>query len=431
MFFKKIVDLFVPNYAGSDPELHLSRRLYVFTTLSVAFLTLFFAISYLFYGMLLVSVAQFIISLTALSGYFLYKKTGRYHMPLQVLLFVTWLASIFRVYYMGGISAPTFYTYVIIPVYAGAIFSAGVATLWTLLFCAVPLAFHYMEMQGVHIESHVSGESLASARIWGIIFSNIIVLVVMISVKGIFKKFRKLVEVERDEKAGLLKLFSHDISNPLAVMSISLNQIRKNKNDPEYIEKAIKRSESAIFKISQVVDNIKKIEAMKSGKVKLQNTLTSVFEFCDQIEEYTLPLLQEKKVKLQILKPEQDLWFFCDAELIQTQIVGNLLSNAIKFSVNESLIQLKVAVVGDQFYIEVIDFGKGISQKDFPFIFSADRPTTSVGTAGERGTGFGLPIVKSVVEILGGSIHVESKSEQDGFEKTGSVFKINIPVRLK
>ncbi len=431
MFFKKVVDIFVPAYAGSDPEVHLSRRLYVFTTLSVALLTLFFAVSYLAYGMMVIAFAQFLISLTAVFGYFLFKKTGHYHLPLHVLLFVTWIASIFRVYYMGGISAPTFYTYVIIPVYAGAIFTASTAVVWTLLFCAVPLVFHFIENQGVAIDNHISKEGLASARIWGIVISNIIVLVVMISVKGIFKKFRRLVEIERDEKAGLLKLFSHDISNPLAVMNISLNQIRKNKQDPEYVEKAIKRCESAVFKISQIVDNIKKIEAMKSGKVKLQNTLTSVFEICDQIEEYTFPLLQEKQISLRMVKPEQDISIFCDSELIQTQIVGNLLSNAIKFSVNESTVELTVKVLGDRLLIEVKDSGKGISQKDLPFIFSADRPTTSLGTAGERGTGFGLPIVMSVIEILGGNIQVESRSAVDGFDKTGTIFKINIPVRLK
>lgn len=431
MVFQKVVDLFVPTYAGSDPELHLSRRLYVFTTLSVALLTLFFAISYLVYGMVLISMAQFFISLTALLGYLLYTKTGKYTLPLHVLLFVTWGASIFRVYYMGGITAPTFYTYVIIPVYAGAIFSAPVAAIWTFLFCAVPISFHYLNLNGLKLESHISDEALSTARIWGIILSNLIVLLVMISVKGIFKKFRSLVEVERDEKAGLLKLFSHDISNPLTVMGISLNQIRKNKTDPEYIEKAIKRCESAIFKISQIVDNIKKIEAMKSGKVKLQNILTSVHEFCDQVEEYTAPLLLDKNIRLQIEKPSEDDSFFCDTELIQTQVVGNLLTNAIKFSPKESQIYLSVGLHLDQLKIEVMDKGKGISRKDMPFIFSADRPTTSVGTEGEKGTGFGLPIVKSVIEILGGTIQVDSKSSVDGFQEAGSVFKVSLPVKLK
>lgn len=431
LYFKKVIDLFVPTYVGSDPELNLSRRLYVFTTLTIALLTMFFSLSYLAYGMFAISAAQLTISMTALLGYFLFKKTGKYATALHVLLSVTWVASVFRVYYMGGISAPTFYTYVIIPVYAGAVFSPMVASFWTGLFCCVPLFFHFLELSGVKLQSHIPPEGLSSARIWGIIVSNVIVLIVMISVKSIFNKFRTLVEKERDEKAGLLKLFSHDISNPLSIMTITLNQIKKNKSDPAFIDKSLKRCESAIFKISQIVDNIKKLEAMKSGKVQLQNNLTSVYELCDQIEEYTMPLLMEKSIVLQIDKPPQDISFFCDTELIQTQIVGNLLSNALKFSDKQSVIRLKVDIDGNNFCLEVQDFGRGISKKDLPFIFSADRPTSSIGTEGEKGTGFGLPIVKSVIEIMGGSIQVESRSPLDGYEKTGTIFKVHLPVRLK
>ncbi len=85
---------------------------------------------------------------------------------IRFILIITWIASLYRVYTMGGITAPTFYTYTIIPVYSGAILGAFEAAFWTCLFVFIPLAFHFYYLNGGVILTLFSESELASARIF-------------------------------------------------------------------------------------------------------------------------------------------------------------------------------------------------------------------------------------------------------------------------
>ena len=93
------------------------------------------------------------------------------------------------------------------------------------------------------------------------------------------------------------------------------------------------------------------------------------------------------------------------------QIFYNLLSNAVKFSKFEGNIDLKVSVKkGDKpkLHFDIIDYGKGIEESDFEKIFQPFQQT-DVGIKQGGGTGLGLAIVKQLVELLGGTISVDSK----------------------
>ena len=80
------------------------------------------------------------------------------------------------------------------------------------------------------------------------------------------------------------------------------------------------------------------------------------------------------------------------------QIIKNLISNAIKFSYENSVIKIISKLEGDKLKISIIDTGLGIVQKNVAKMFEISESISTHGTAGEKGTGIGLPLSKEFVE---------------------------------
>ena len=109
-----------------------------------------------------------------------------------------------------------------------------------------------------------------------------------------------------------------------------------------------------------------------------------------------------------------------DADALE-QVFTNLLSNAVKYAPHAPDIEVKACVEGKHVVISVRDHGLGIDDGDLPRIFERFfRAKTSTGIAG---TGIGLNLVKTLVEMHGGSVRVESKVSE------GSVFTVQLPIQ--
>jgi|GEM_PF-4090834 len=118
-------------------------------------------------------------------------------------------------------------------------------------------------------------------------------------------------------------------------------------------------------------------------------------------------------------------------------IIGNLVSNAIKFSPPRGriLVSLRYEEDEDELVIEVSDQGEGISDTRMHSLFDGNMRTSSNGTHGERGTGFGLPLVRATLAMFGGRISVATQGSRytlpNGEVSTGSgtTFACRIPRR--
>jgi signal transduction histidine kinase len=104
------------------------------------------------------------------------------------------------------------------------------------------------------------------------------------------------------------------------------------------------------------------------------------------------------------------------------QVVSNLLGNAIKFTPEEGQVHIRVRSTPGEVVLEVQDTGVGIPAGQVAEMFQHFKHASRPGTAGERGTGLGLTIVRRLVELHGGQIAVESE------EGRGTTFTIRLPV---
>jgi CheY-like chemotaxis protein len=111
-----------------------------------------------------------------------------------------------------------------------------------------------------------------------------------------------------------------------------------------------------------------------------------------------------------------------DAERLK-QVVWNLLSNAIKFTPRAGLVQIELERVDSQVELRVIDNGSGISNDFLPYVFDRFSQADSSITRSRSGLGMGLAIVKSLVELHGGVIGVQSPGEGQG-----ATFTVKLPI---
>jgi signal transduction histidine kinase len=102
-----------------------------------------------------------------------------------------------------------------------------------------------------------------------------------------------------------------------------------------------------------------------------------------------------------------------EATSLNHNVLNNLISNAIKFSRPGSTIDISSSVSGDNILLIVQDHGIGMPKDLIANVFRTDKPTSRTGTSGEKGTGFGMPVVNSYMQRFGGSISIESVTETE------------------
>ena len=101
-------------------------------------------------------------------------------------------------------------------------------------------------------------------------------------------------------------------------------------------------------------------------------------------------------------------------------VINNLISNAIKFSHTNSCIDVMASMNGDEVRVTVRDFGVGMPSTLLAKVFMPNEATSRVGTSGEAGTGFGMPLVKSYMERYGGGVEISSESIEESPKNHGT-----------
>ncbi len=205
------------------------------------------------------------------------------------------------------------------------------------------------------------------------------------------------------QRLELLHLLSHDLKNPFSNIS-SLVELCESGDNPVEILPIIKQAASHGIAI---IDIAREMQAIESGKK--QFSLVPV-DFNKALDEATYLLkdkLEEKHIRIERDLPPQ-LSVIAEEHSLATTVLANLLTNAVKFSHPNSSVYVSAEIRQEAITISIGDKGIGIPATLLPHLFDFHHKTSRQGTAGERGTGFGMPLVKKFMEAFGGAIEVRS-----------------------
>ena len=162
--------------------------------------------------------------------------------------------------------------------------------------------------------------------------------------------------------------------------------------------------------ITEVLTNIKDMEAVSLGVKKLDVKQININEIISDLIFFFKDKLEYKNIKIR-LKNElsNDTLVIAEPKSLSHQVLSNIMSNAIKFSEQNSTIEIHLRLnEKSQIRVTIKDRGIGIPKEQLAKVFSLVSNNSRTGTAGEKGTGFGMPIAKTFVEKYGGHLSVES-----------------------
>jgi signal transduction histidine kinase len=226
------------------------------------------------------------------------------------------------------------------------------------------------------------------------------------------KSAKEEAESANRTKSAFLANMSHELRTPLNAI-IGFSEIIKTElfgpvGSMKYRDYAQDIHGSAIL-LLDLINDILDFSKAEAGKLRPLDDEIDVGE----VIESTMRLMRDdtRAGGLNFVdEVSRDLpWLRADARMLK-QILLNLLSNAVKFTPNGGTITVRAFVDGDAtFVILVRDTGIGIAPNDIPVVMSAFGQAENSMTRQQRGTGLGLPLVKSLAELHGGAFKLESE----------------------
>jgi len=218
-----------------------------------------------------------------------------------------------------------------------------------------------------------------------------------------------------------VSLVAHDLRAPLSTLLSYLRMVGENRNEAE-TEKFLANSISITKNMLELTENLLNINRIKTGILRPEMRFFNLYQMVLKINFTISDPAAMKGISLKIDIPH-GARIFGDPALLQ-QVIENLLVNSIKFCKRGDTIKifLEPGRSGMQ-VIAVSDTGIGIEENRRKNLFNYEEKTSTAGTAGETGTGLGLPLCKDITKAHSGDLEVESVLGQ------GSVFRIVIPDR--
>lgn len=229
-------------------------------------------------------------------------------------------------------------------------------------------------------------------------------------------------------KSSFLFAMSHDLRTPMNAIIGYAELMEAHWGEKEVTTNYLQKLKGASQFLLALIGNVLEIARIESGKETLNEAPWNLMKL-----EETLDILLDREISRKQLTVNRNVNIrhanvYCDALKIR-EIIMNLLSNAVKYTAEGGKIVLDIEEkpsVQDDFMtlqIRVSDNGIGISKEYIPHIFDAFTRERSSSESGIIGTGLGLHIVKSFVDLMNGDISVESESGK------GTCFTVEISCR--
>ncbi len=225
-------------------------------------------------------------------------------------------------------------------------------------------------------------------------------------------------------KDEFLATLSHELRTPLnAILGWSQILRRGAKDGPDLL-KGLETIERNARVQTQLIDDLLDMSRITSGKLRLDIQPISLVSVIDAALETMGPAANAKGIRIEKLLDPSAGPISGDPGRLQ-QVVWNLLSNAIKFTPKDGKVQLVLQRVHSHVEISVADTGAGIEPELIPHLFERFRQGDPSTTRQHGGLGLGLSIVKSLVELHGGTVVVDSQGEG-----LGTTVAVHLPLSV-
>ena len=236
-------------------------------------------------------------------------------------------------------------------------------------------------------------------------------------------KYKEIKEIEK-AKSQFFANLSHEIKTPINIIysCIQLLDINK-KNGEKSLSDAYNKYEHTLkqncYRLLRLVNNLVDMTKIDSGYMKLIFINCEIVSLVEDITLSIVPYVESKNINIVFDTYIEELKIRCDPESME-RVILNLLSNAIKFTDNNGNISVFIEADEKYVFIRVKDDGIGISEDIREEIFNRFVQEDKSFNRKKEGSGIGLALVKSLVELHDGEVYLEKVSK-------GSEFVVKLP----
>ena len=261
-------------------------------------------------------------------------------------------------------------------------------------------------------------------------FVSTALVIIMIIVYLMMKARKAQIQAEKANaaKSDFLFNMSHDIRTPMNALLGYSELIKRELTDPKLLDYQEKMEQSGNLLLS-IINNVLDMARIESGKVELDEDYVKIRDIYQGIYKIFQAEAEKKGIHLKMEYDVKHEHVICD-ETKNREIFLNLISNAVKYTASGGRVTIRITELDcdrkDYVRIrtQVIDTGIGMSEEFLPSLFEAfarERNTTDGKIAG---TGLGMPIIKKYIDMMYGTIEVESKQGE------GSKFTVTLEYRI-
>lgn len=261
-------------------------------------------------------------------------------------------------------------------------------------------------------------------------FIGAVLVIVWIIVYLLIKARKAQIQAEKANaaKSDFLFNMSHDIRTPMNALLGYSELMKRELTDPKLMDYQEKMEQSGNLLLS-IINNVLDMARIESGKVELDEDYVKIRDIYQGIYKIFQAEAEKKGIHLKMEYDVKHEHVICD-ETKNKEIFLNLISNAVKYTASGGRVTIRITELDcdrkDYVRIrtQVIDTGIGMSEEFLPSLFEAfarERNTTDGKIAG---TGLGMPIIKKYIDMMYGTIEVESKQGE------GSKFTVTLEYRI-
>ena len=239
-----------------------------------------------------------------------------------------------------------------------------------------------------------------------------------------FEEMRRRLQETTEEKIAsdaeskeLISNISHDLRTPIATVRGYVEGIMDGVADtPEKMDRYIRIIHNKVKDMEKLIDELTFYSRIDTNRIPYNFARINVGAYFGDCAEELQTELASENVEFDYANYcDSETMVIADAEQI-SRVINNIISNSIKYMDKEKgMLHMRLLDVGDFVQVEIEDNGKGIAQKDLPYIFDRFYRTDSSRNSAKGGSGIGLSIVRKILEDHGGKVWATSR------EGTGTV----------
>ena len=269
-------------------------------------------------------------------------------------------------------------------------------------------------------------ENMQTSVLIGAVTLILIIIFIILIISDVNKGYRarraaeeakRQTEEIMESRHKLLLSVSHDIKAPLTSIMGHVELMDKTGN-----EKEIASIQQSADHILNLLNNLLEYSSLEQGKLQVSKEAFAIGQLCEEVTEMFAPIAKHKNLAFHFENSIAPNTILNSDKLKIRQILTNLISNGIKYTL-EGSVSFKARLGRGLVVFDIIDTGVGIPEDKLEEVF---KPFVRIETYNQfaEGSGYGMSVVKGLVSLLDGEIHIESEVGK------GSHFEVRIPVEV-